>query len=77
MIVSRDGTSSSITFFNSSWVDAITCSPPYLVVCNSLSIGAFSVMKKQTLELVASTYPLVALANVVGCFHMLDTITNS
>ena len=77
MIVSRDNTSSSISFFNSAQTDAVTSSPPCLVVCNSLAIRSFSTIKKQTLELVASPYALVASANVVGCLHTLDTITHS
>jgi len=63
MTVSSDDNSSSITFFNSSRVDAITNYPSFLATCNSLAIRSF--YKKQTLELVALTYALVVLTNVV------------
>jgi len=77
MAVLRDDTSSSITFFNYSRVDVVTSSLPCLVVCNSLAIRSFSVIKKRTLELVASAYALVALANAIGFFFTSDTITHS
>jgi len=77
MIISRDDTSSSITFFNSAQVDTMTYSPPFLVVCNSLAICSFSAIKKWTLELVALGYALVASANVVGFLCTSDMITHS
>jgi len=75
--MSRDNTSSSISLFNSSQVEAITNSPPYLAVYSSLAIPSFSTITKRTLELVALTYALVASANDAGCLHTLDTIIHS
>ena len=74
---SRDDTSSSIALLNSTLVDAMTFTSPYLATCNSLSIYSFSDIKNLTLELVASTYALVTLANASGCMHTLDMITRS
>ena len=73
MTMLMDNTSSSIAFFNSTWENVVTRSPHFLVVRNSLSICAFSTIMKQTLELVASAYALVASTNVVGCLRTLDT----
>lgn len=69
MNVSRDDTSSSITFFNSAQVDVVTSSPPYVAIYKS-AIHSFSAIKKRTLELVALTYTMVASANFVdACAH--------
>lgn len=75
--VSRDNTSSSISFFSSSRVDIVTKSPPCLATCSFFSIRSFLAMRKRTLELVASTYTLVALAKVARSVCTSITITCS
>lgn len=77
MAVSWDYTSSNIVLFNSSLVDDVTCSPPFLATCNSLAILSFSAIKNHTLELVASTYALVASANAARFLCTSNTITHS
>jgi len=77
MIVSRDNTSSSITFFNSTLADIVTFSYTYLDACNSLGMHCFSTIKNHTLKLVALTYAFEALANAVGFLRTSDTITHS
>jgi len=66
LTISRDNTSSNIAFLNFALVDAVTYSPPYLVISNSLAMRSFSAIKNLTLELVALAYAFVASANVVG-----------
>lgn len=73
----RANTSFSIVLLNSALSNVVTCSHPCTAACNSLAMHSFSAINNRTLELVASTYALVALANEVGCFHTLDTITYS
>ena len=77
IIVWRGNTSSSIAFFSSAWEDIVTKSPPCLATCSSFAIHSFSAMRKWTLELVASTYTLVALAKAAGCLCTSVTITCS
>lgn len=76
MTVLRDKTSSNIAF-NYALANATTNSPPCLAVCSSLAIRSFSAIRKRTLELVASTYYLVASASAAKCLCTLDTITHS
>lgn len=75
--MSRDNTSSSIAFISSAWKDAVTRSPPDLAIYSSFSILSFLTIRKWTLEIVASTYTLVALAKATGCFHTSIMITCS
>ncbi len=75
--ISRDNTSSSICFFSSARADIFTKSPPCLATYSSFAIRSFSAMRKLTVELVASTYNLVASTKATGCLHMSDTITHS
>lgn len=77
MAISRNDTSSSIALLNFALVDDVTCSPPYLVDCNSLAIHLFLPIKNLTLGLVASTYALVASTIVVGFLSTSDMITRS
>lgn len=77
MTILRDDTSSSIALFNSTLVDDVTYSPPYLATCNPFSTYSFSTIKNRTLELVTSTYAMVSLANAYGCLRTSNMITHS
>ena len=68
IIVSKDNTSSSISFFSSAQVAVVTKSPPCLATYNSFAIHSFSAMRNQTLELVSSAYTLVASTKESGSF---------
>jgi len=59
MTVSRENTSSSVSFLNYAREDVITYFHPYFFIYSSLAIRSLSTIKKWTLELVSSAYDLV------------------
>ena len=77
MTMSRDNTSSSISFFSYARADAVIESPPCLAICSSFAIRSFSGIRKRTLKLVAFAYTLVASTKATGCFLTFDVITLS
>jgi len=77
MTVSRDSTSSSVSFLNYAREDAITYFPPYFFIYSSLAIHSFLAIRKWTLKLVPSAYDLLPSANSTRCLHSLDTFMHS